>query len=60
LSSAAAPGRKQPEVTKLLLAWQAGNESALDQLVALVEAELLICDRQAKWSGAVRTRLQDA
>jgi RNA polymerase sigma-70 factor (ECF subfamily) len=40
LSSAAAPGRKQPEVTKLLLAWRAGNHSALDQLVPLVEAEL--------------------
>ena len=38
LSSAS--GRKQPEVTKLLLAWRAGNNSALDQLVPLVEAEL--------------------
>ena len=40
MSSASAPGRKQPEVTRLLLAWRAGNNSALDQLVPLVEAEL--------------------
>ena len=40
MSSASAPGRKQPEVTRLLLAWRAGNNSALEQLVPLVEAEL--------------------
>ena len=40
LSSASAPVLKQPEVTELLVAWREGNDSALDRLVPLVEAEL--------------------
>ena len=39
LSSGSAALR-QPEVTELLVAWREGNDSALDQLVPLVEAEL--------------------
>ena len=40
MSSASAPVLKQPEVTELLVAWREGNDSALDRLVPLVEAEL--------------------
>ena len=40
LSSASAPVLKQAEVTELLVAWREGNDSALDRLVPLVEAEL--------------------
>jgi RNA polymerase sigma factor (TIGR02999 family) len=35
-----APSAQAPQVTRLLEAWRAGNDSALDELVPLVEAEL--------------------
>jgi RNA polymerase sigma factor (TIGR02999 family) len=34
------PTLRPPEITQLLIAWRKGNNSALDQLVPLVEAEL--------------------
>jgi RNA polymerase sigma-70 factor (ECF subfamily) len=40
LSSRSASGPAPGQVTELLVAWRAGNNSALDQLVPLVEAEL--------------------
>jgi RNA polymerase sigma-70 factor (ECF subfamily) len=40
LSSTPAPALKPPQVTQLLVAWRNGNNTALDQLVPLVEAEL--------------------
>jgi len=40
LSSQSASGPAPGQVTELLVAWRAGNNSALDQLVPLVEAEL--------------------
>jgi RNA polymerase sigma-70 factor (ECF subfamily) len=40
LSSHPAPARTPPEITALLAAWRAGEPSALDQLVPLVDAEL--------------------
>jgi RNA polymerase sigma-70 factor (ECF subfamily) len=40
LSSQPAPDRTPPQVTELLVAWRAGNTSALDELVPLVENEL--------------------
>jgi RNA polymerase sigma-70 factor, ECF subfamily len=40
LSSASAPVLKHSDVTELLVAWREGNDSALDRLVPLVEAEL--------------------
>ena len=40
MSSRPASGPAPGHVTELLVAWRAGNNSALDQLVPLVEAEL--------------------
>ena len=40
MSSQSASGPAPGQVTELLVAWRAGNNSALDQLVPLVEAEL--------------------
>ena len=40
MSSRSASGPAPGQVTELLVAWRAGNNSALDQLVPLVEAEL--------------------
>jgi RNA polymerase sigma-70 factor (ECF subfamily) len=40
LSSTPAPALKPPQVTQLLVAWRDGSNTALDQLVPLVEAEL--------------------
>lgn len=40
LSSTPGPALKPPQVTQLLVAWRDGNNTALDQLVPLVEAEL--------------------
>ena len=40
LSSTRAPALKPPQITQLLVAWREGNNTALDQLVPLVEAEL--------------------
>ena len=40
LSSTPAPVLKPPQVTQLLVEWRDGNNTALDQLVPLVEAEL--------------------
>jgi RNA polymerase sigma factor (TIGR02999 family) len=40
LSLPATAARSSPRVTELLAAWRAGNDSALDELVPLVEAEL--------------------
>ena len=41
MSSTLAPAARRPvQVTQLLVAWREGNDSALDQLVPLVDAEL--------------------
>ena len=41
MSSTFAPAARRPvQVTQLLVAWREGNDSALDQLVPLVDAEL--------------------
>ena len=41
MSSTSAPAARRPvQVTQLLVAWREGNNSALDQLVPLVDAEL--------------------
>ena len=41
MASTFAPAARRPvQVTQLLVAWREGNDSALDQLVPLVDAEL--------------------
>lgn len=40
MSSPSAAAREPSEVTRLLVAWQAGDRSALERIVPLVEVEL--------------------